>query len=106
MFNRSCSNQLLYNLSWKLDTQNLLYCEEKLCVCVGQQNQRIRAMAVEKICLIPRYFSWVSSSGTSSLSPWQHCGTFHLRKIKSMLFSQQVEFKSNQNRVRDCFSHS
>lgn len=64
-------------------------------------------MTVEMVCLIPGYFSWVSSSGTSSLSSWEQCYTFYcLMTIKDMFFDQQAEIKIFQNRVRDCFSHS
>lgn len=62
-------------------------------------------MAVEKVYLIPGYFSWVSSSRTSFSS--QQCGTFYnLIKIKDMFFGQQPELKICWNRVRDHFNYS
>lgn len=64
-------------------------------------------MAVEKVCLIPGYFSWVSSSGTSFFSSHRQCGTFyHLIKIKDRSFGQQAELNICWNRVRDHFSYS
>lgn len=65
-------------------------------------------MAVEKVCPIPGYFSWVSSSGTSSFSSHQQCRTFYrLIKIKDMFFGQQPELKKVcWNRVRDHFNYS
>lgn len=65
-------------------------------------------MAVEKVCLTPGYLSWVSSSGNTSFSSHQQCGTFyHLIKIKDMLFGQRPELrKACWNRVRDHFNYS
>lgn len=64
-------------------------------------------MAIEKVYLVPGCFSWVSSSGTSSFSSHQQCGTFyHLIKIKDMFFGQHPELKICWNRVRDHFNYS
>lgn len=64
-------------------------------------------MAVEKVCLIPGYFSWISSSETSSFSSHQQYGTFyHSIKSKDMFIGQQPELKICWNKVRDHFNYS
>lgn len=58
-------------------------------------------MAFEMAFVIPGYFSWVLSCGTS-LPTQQQCGTFYCSvKIKDVLFDQQPELKTCWNRVRD-----
>lgn len=64
-------------------------------------------MAVEKVYVILGYSSWVSSSGVSSLSSQQQCGTFScLIKIKDMFFGKKPELKICWKRLRDHFSCS